>query len=113
MVAREAMAYGRPVVATAVGGVRDVVDDEVGRLVPPRDVDALRSTLVALLAAPEIRSGLGEAGRARVAARLGRDAAAGVLLRAYAQASGEPMPGESQSAAAESPRGGRATDPGE
>ena len=39
VVAREAMAWGRPVVASAVGGLLDAVDDEVtGLLVPPRDV---------------------------------------------------------------------------
>ena len=41
VVAREAMAYGRPVVASAVGGLVDAVDDGItGLLVPPRDVPA-------------------------------------------------------------------------
>jgi glycosyltransferase involved in cell wall biosynthesis len=43
VVARQAMAYGRPVVATAVGGLADaVVDGETGVLVPAGDVPALR-----------------------------------------------------------------------
>jgi glycosyltransferase involved in cell wall biosynthesis len=64
MVAREAMAYGRPVVATRVGGLLDAVDDRrTGLLVPPVDVPALRSALVELLADAANRSALGEAGR--------------------------------------------------
>jgi glycosyltransferase involved in cell wall biosynthesis len=50
MVAREAMAYGRPVAATAVGGLVDAVEDGVtGLLVPPRDPVALRDAIVRLL----------------------------------------------------------------
>ena len=64
MVAREAMAYGRPVVATAVGGLRDAVDDgETGVLVEPNDPPALRRALAALLADPAQRARLGAAAR--------------------------------------------------
>lgn len=46
----EAMATGIPVVATDVGGVRDLVrDDETGLLVPPEDPDALAAALVRVL----------------------------------------------------------------
>jgi len=41
----EALASGRPVVATRVGGIPELVDDACGRLVPPRDIDALRAAL--------------------------------------------------------------------
>jgi glycosyltransferase involved in cell wall biosynthesis len=87
MVAREAMAYGRPVVATRVGGLADL--DGV-RLVEPRDVDALRSAVTDLLAAPEARVELGETGRA-AAERAFSPAVAGVALttayeRAYHRA---------------------------
>jgi glycosyltransferase involved in cell wall biosynthesis len=68
MVAREAMAHGRPVVATAVGGLVDAVEDQVtGVLVPPGDAGALRAALERLLADRELRARLGAAGRARVA----------------------------------------------
>jgi len=67
MVAREAMAHARPVVATAVGGLVDAVDDGVtGLLVPPGDPQALRSALERLLHDPALRTRLGEAARQRV-----------------------------------------------
>lgn len=45
----EALASGRRVVATRVGGIPDVVNDELGILVPPRDIPALASALEAAL----------------------------------------------------------------
>lgn len=66
----EAMACGAPVVATAVGGIRDtVVDDVTGRLVPPRDPGALAEAINALLDDRVRREGLGAAGRERARAR--------------------------------------------
>lgn len=63
----EAMAAGRPVVATSVGGVPDVVvDGRTGVLVPPRDVEALAEAITALLKDPESRQRLGEAAQAAV-----------------------------------------------
>jgi glycosyltransferase involved in cell wall biosynthesis len=62
----EAMAHGKPVVATAVGGLLDlVVDGETGLLVPARDGRALRSAIERLLADEDLRRQLGAAGRAR------------------------------------------------
>ena len=67
VVCAEAMAHGRPVVASAVGGLRDlVVHEETGLLVPPRDVRALRAALERLLGDAELRRRMGEAGRERV-----------------------------------------------
>jgi glycosyltransferase involved in cell wall biosynthesis len=64
----EALAHGRAVVATAVGGLPDmVVDGETGLLVPPRDPSALRTAIDGLLADRELRRRLGEAGRGRIA----------------------------------------------
>jgi glycosyltransferase involved in cell wall biosynthesis len=66
MVAREAMAYGRPVVATAVGGLVDAVEDGVtGILVPAGDAQALREALERLLGDPGVRDRLGSAARQR------------------------------------------------
>lgn len=69
MVAREAMAHGRPVVATAVGGLVDAVEDGVtGLLVPPGDPAALRKALERLLADAGLRGRLGMAARERIKA---------------------------------------------
>jgi len=66
----EAMAAGRPVVATAVGGVPDaVVDGETGRLVPAGDVPALADALRALVADAGLRERMGAAARERARAR--------------------------------------------
>lgn len=68
----EALAAGRPVVATDVGGVRSVVvDGKSGFVVPPADPVALGSALARLLADPELRRRMGTAGRADVATRFG------------------------------------------
>lgn len=61
----EAMASGLPVVATDVGGVAEfVVDRERGRLVPPRDVDALADALWTFLADRASARQVGAANRA-------------------------------------------------
>jgi glycosyltransferase involved in cell wall biosynthesis len=66
----EAMACGRPVVATAVGGLVDTVaDGGTGVLVPPRDPAALGEALAALLADDERRAAYGAAGVIRARAR--------------------------------------------
>jgi glycosyltransferase involved in cell wall biosynthesis len=66
----EAMACGRPVVATAVGGLVDSVADGVtGDLVPPRDPAALGEALAALLADHERRTAYGAAGVRRARSR--------------------------------------------
>jgi colanic acid/amylovoran biosynthesis glycosyltransferase len=63
-VCHEAMAYGRPVVATAVGGLIEAIEDGVsGLLVPPRDSVALRRAIERGLADPALRSRLGAAAR--------------------------------------------------
>ena len=62
------MALGRPVVASAVGGIPEmIVDGETGLLVPPNDEAALAAALASLLADPARRERFGREGRARVA----------------------------------------------
>ncbi len=82
MVAREAMAFGRPVVATHVGGLVDAVDDGVtGILVGPA---MLRESIEALLADANLRSRLGAAARATACRQWSPDAAADALVAVYA-----------------------------
>ncbi len=66
---REAMALGKPVVASAAGGNPELVEDGVsGRLVPPRDPAALASAVESLLEDPSLASRLGRSARERVVA---------------------------------------------
>ena len=85
--AREAMAYGRPVVASAVGGLVDAVADEVtGLLVPPRDPRALRAALERLLGDAPLRERLGREGREKARAELSWEAATSATIAAYREA---------------------------
>jgi glycosyltransferase involved in cell wall biosynthesis len=67
-VAMEAMAVGRPLIATRMGGLTDlVIDGETGLLVPPNDHDALQQAMATLLADPDLRARMGQAGQRKVA----------------------------------------------
>jgi glycogen(starch) synthase len=93
VVCAEAMAHGRPVVASAVGGLRDlVVDGETGLLVPPGDVPALRAALERLLADDQLRLRLGAAARTRAQELLSRDQTVAQTVRAYSDALGYATP---------------------
>lgn len=71
----EAMARRKPVVASAVGGVPEVLTDGVdGLLVPPADVPALADALVRLARSPSLRERIGEAGYRTVRERYSIDA---------------------------------------
>jgi glycosyltransferase involved in cell wall biosynthesis len=80
----EAMACGKAVVVSAVGGHLDTVEDGVtGRLVPPRDHAALTAALTQLLADPGLRRKLGTAGAARAASRYSWDTIAAETEAVY------------------------------
>jgi glycosyltransferase involved in cell wall biosynthesis len=69
LAALEAMATGLPVVASAVGGLPDVViDGQTGRLVSPGDATELASAIAELLAAPSRAQAMGRAARQRARA---------------------------------------------
>jgi len=69
MVALEAMERGRPVIASAVGGLPEIVaDGETGIVVPPGDADALAEAIVTLAGDLERAAAMGRAGRGRALA---------------------------------------------
>ncbi len=82
----EAMAMERPVVASRVGGIPDVVEDGVtGLLVPPQDPDALARAVRSLLADAERRRAMGLAGRARYEQRFTMDRVAREVETVYTE----------------------------
>jgi glycosyltransferase involved in cell wall biosynthesis len=94
VVAREAMAHGRPVIASAVGGLVDAVEDGVtGLLVPPRDVTALRAGIERLLEDVDLRDRLGSAARSTARERFSWPAATEATIQAYRDAAGAPRDG--------------------
>jgi glycosyltransferase involved in cell wall biosynthesis len=81
MTAREALTYGRPVVATRVGGLADLDGHAV--LVPPRDVSALRVGIEGLLADDKARRAMGSSGRDVAIAEWSPPLVAAALTRIY------------------------------
>jgi glycosyltransferase involved in cell wall biosynthesis len=67
LVLQEALRAGRPVVASDVGGVRDLTGDTAAVLVPPGDPAALAAAVLRVLDDPGLASGLGAAAAARAA----------------------------------------------
>ena len=75
----EALSYGLPVIAFDTGGIRDLVDDSVGALVPAGDEAALIDALVELLGSTERQ----RRARARARARYNRQHSPRVYARAW------------------------------
>jgi glycosyltransferase involved in cell wall biosynthesis len=83
----EAMAAGRPIVASRVAGIPDVVTDGVeGVLVPPADPPSLREALIGLASDPSRRAALGRAAAGRVRRDLTWDRVASIFEDCYVQA---------------------------
>jgi glycosyltransferase involved in cell wall biosynthesis len=80
----DAMAAGKPIVATDTGGIPEVViHGETGILVPPRDHDAMAQAIVTLLKNDELRRTMGEAGRARARKMFSAERMVQDTLRVY------------------------------
>ena len=65
MVVSEALALGKPVVATAVGRVPELVTTDVGRVVPPQDADALGRALAEVAGDEQLRGSMSKNAAAR------------------------------------------------
>jgi glycosyltransferase involved in cell wall biosynthesis len=80
----QTQAMARPVVATTIGGIPEVVEDGVtGLLVPPRDEAALAEKITSVLADPELAARLGMAGRNSIEEKYNLDAMGERLLALY------------------------------
>ena len=85
----DAMACGKPVVATRVGGIPEVVvDGETGVLVPPRDHAAMAEAIVRLLEDQALRERMGAAGLQRVRRKFSAEVMARNTLRVYERLAG-------------------------
>jgi glycosyltransferase involved in cell wall biosynthesis len=92
LVAIEAMAAGRPVIASAIGGLTDIVEDGVtGVLVPPGDALTLRTSIAQILADPQQRVAMGLAARER-AARYSAAIVVPQIERVYREVVANPPP---------------------
>jgi colanic acid/amylovoran biosynthesis glycosyltransferase len=80
----EAMVHGVPVISTATGGLRELLEGGAGMLVPPADDGALADALARILASPRLRADLGQAGRRRIEQEFDVTTIAGELARRFA-----------------------------
>ena len=88
----EAMAYGRPVVGTRVGGIPEVVSEqESGLLVDRGDMEALAQNVIALIDDPGRRITMGKAGREKVQTLFDLQKNVTQLLEAYGLGRGLPL----------------------
>ena len=102
---KEAMAMARPVVATDVGGAREIIDEGVtGLVVPAADLSALAAAILALLDDGGRSRAMGERARESVKSRFGAARLAGAELAVYERLLAA-RAGESAGAAASSARG--------
>ncbi|MFC4496609.1 glycosyltransferase [Streptomyces ovatisporus] len=94
----EAMACGRPVVVTDVGGARECLPpgQEDLCLVPPDDPEALAASVTRLLRDDELRAHLGEAARKHVRAEFDVRQTAAAVLDLYREVLGAPAPADSE-----------------
>jgi glycosyltransferase involved in cell wall biosynthesis len=82
--ALEAMAHGIPVVASDVGGLREIiVDSETGFLVSPKSPGRLAERIRELAANGDLRARLGDAGRTRAATHFSRERECAAIQSAY------------------------------
>lgn len=92
--AMEAAAMGLPVVATDIRGCRQVVDDgENGLLVPARDGHALAAAIEKLAGDADLRTRMGDAGRAKARAEFDQQRCIDITIDTYTRLGVPPRPG--------------------
>jgi glycosyltransferase involved in cell wall biosynthesis len=97
----DAMACGKPVVATSTGGIPEVVvDGETGFLVPPRDHEAMAEAIVRLLKDTALRARMGAAAIRRVREKFSADRMVQETLRVYRRVARHPHRDEDYAATA-------------
>ena len=92
LVSLEAAAYGRPVIASRVGGIPEYALDAFARLVPPTDEAALAEAITALATDRDLAVRLGHAGRRAVREQFTMDTFLERLFELYRQARAEAVP---------------------
>ncbi len=91
IVALEAMAASKPVVATSVGGLPEsILEGDTGLLVPPENPEALAAALGKLADSPELRGRMGASGRERVEQYFTLDAMMEEITGLYAKIASKP-----------------------
>jgi glycosyltransferase involved in cell wall biosynthesis len=84
----EAMAYGKPVIGSAVGGIPEVIEAEVsGFLIPKRDVSALAEKLLCLLRSRDVRERMGSASQLASRSKFDLKKTVSQLINLYVQPS--------------------------
>lgn len=86
----EAMSCGLPVIASAIGGVEDMLTPETGLLVPPGDVAALARAMNSLAADPALRERMGCAARRRYEEIFSPQAVLPLMLNTYRRVAARP-----------------------
>jgi glycosyltransferase involved in cell wall biosynthesis len=85
----ETLSLGKPLVASAVGGIPEVITHGVnGYLIPPHDGNALAEGVILLLSDPSLRAALARRGRATVDEAFGRTRMVAAFAALYAELSG-------------------------
>ena len=90
----EAMAHGRPVIAAEVGGVPDLVTEDVGILFPPGDTGALGAAMARLASDAGLRARMGQAARERYEQLFTSRAVLPLLVDFYRRAAARPTAGD-------------------
>jgi glycosyltransferase involved in cell wall biosynthesis len=82
------VAHRKPIIASEVGGVPDMIGDEAGVLVPPGDVSALAQAMLRLARDPKLRQRMGRAAHERYQRFFSPNAVLPLVLRTYQRVSG-------------------------